>query len=110
MSPSVPYRPDETQFGPSPITDSLNVVSRKMGMSEAAGLGRLFTHWSEIVGEGMASHVQPVRLDADALVVRVDHPAWATQVRSMAEELLDRVTQHVGGVRPGRIDVRIQRE
>ena len=80
-----------------------------MGMSEAAGLGRLFTSWAEIVGSDMAAHVQPIRLDTEALVVAVDHAAWATQVRSMGDELLDRVTSEVGGPRPGRLDVRIRR-
>jgi hypothetical protein len=41
--------------------------------------------------------------------VAVDHPAWATQVRSMANELLDRVSQETGMVRPERLEVRNRR-
>ena len=44
----------------------------------------------------MAGHVQPIRLDSEALVVSVDHPAWATQVRRLGDELLDRVAEETG--------------
>jgi predicted nucleic acid-binding Zn ribbon protein len=57
----------------------------------------------------MAEHVQPVRIDRSALVVTVDHPAWATQVRRLGDTILDRASAHAGVERPERLDVRIQR-
>jgi hypothetical protein len=53
--------------------------------------------------------VTPVRLDADALVVAVDHPAWATQVRQLGEDLLDRVSEEIGVPRPDRVEIRVRR-
>jgi predicted nucleic acid-binding Zn ribbon protein len=91
------------------MNQSLASVSRRLGLEQATGLGDLFTRWPEIVGEQMARHVQPVRMDHKVLVVAVDHPAWATQVRSMANELLDRVSQETGMVRPERLEVRNRR-
>ena len=55
----------------------------------------------------MAAHVRPVRLDADALVVSVDHPAWATQMRHLGDDLLDRVAEATGLARPARLDIRV---
>ena len=78
-------------------------------MRDSRGLGRLFAHWPEIVGPGMADHVRPIRLDRDSLVVTVDHPAWATQVRQMSDLLLDRVADETGSARPSRVEVRVQR-
>jgi predicted nucleic acid-binding Zn ribbon protein len=78
-------------------------------MQDPRGLGRLFAEWPAIVGEAMADHVQPLRLDADVLVVSVDHPAWATQVRRLGDELLDRVADGAGVVRPHRLEVRVRR-
>ena len=72
-------------------------------------MGRLFTGWSEIVGAAMAEHVQPVRMDTTALVVTVDHPAWATQVRRLGDTLLDRASTYAGVRRPARLEVRVQR-
>ena len=57
----------------------------------------------------MAEHVRPVRLDGESLVVSVDHPAWATQVRRMGEQLLDRVAEETGAARASRVEVRVQR-
>ena len=102
-------RPSEQGDGPRPLDASLDAVSRKLGMRDSRGLGRLFAHWSEIVGPGMADHVRPVRLDRDSLVVTVDHPAWATQVRRMSDLLLDRVAEETGSARPSRVEVRVQR-
>jgi predicted nucleic acid-binding Zn ribbon protein len=57
----------------------------------------------------MAEHVQPIRLDHEALVVSVDHPAWATQVRHLGEDLLDLVAERTGLARPLRVEVRVRR-
>jgi predicted nucleic acid-binding Zn ribbon protein len=104
MAPS-----DRGNTGPRSLEASLDAVSRKLGMRDSRGLGRLFAHWSEIVGPGMAEHVRPVRLDQESLVVTVDHPAWATQVRRMGDQLLDRVAEETGAQRPARVEVRVQR-
>ena len=96
-------------MGPRSLDASLDAVSRKLGVKDSRGLGRLFAHWAEIVGPAMAEHVRPVRLDKEALVVTVDHPAWATQVRRMGDLLLDRVAEDTGAARPGRVEVRVQR-
>jgi predicted nucleic acid-binding Zn ribbon protein len=83
-------------------------VAGGIGLSGSAGLGRLFARWSEIVGPSMAAHVTPIRLDTEGLVVRVDHPAWATQVHHLAAGLLDRVAEVAEIDRPARLDVRIR--
>ena len=101
--------PGDRDPGPRPIDASLDAVSKRMGLPDSRGLGRLFAHWDRIVGEAMAGHVQPVRLDGEVLVVSVDHPAWATQVRLLGDELLDRVAEEAGVSRPARVEVRIRR-
>lgn len=95
--------------GPRPLGASLDAVSKQLGIGDSRGLGRLFAHWGEIVGPAMSGHVQPIRIDRDALVVSVDHPAWATQVRHLGSELLDRVAEEAAVPRPGRLEVRIRR-
>ena len=81
MSPEPPHRRNSE---PRPLDGSLEALARRLGVEGAVGLGQLFSRWPEIVGEAMAEHVQPVRIDRTALVVTVDHPAWATQVRRLA--------------------------
>jgi predicted nucleic acid-binding Zn ribbon protein len=93
---------------PTPIGASLEAVSKRLGIDGAQGLGRLFADWTTIVGESMAEHVQPVRMDSSVLVVSVDHPAWATQVRRLGDTILERAAAHVGVDRPGRLEVRVR--
>lgn len=99
----------DRQEGPRPLGASLDAVSRRLGVKDSKGFGRLFAQWPEIVGEAMASHVQPVRLDRGVLLVVVDHPAWATQVRRLGDQLLQRVAEETGAARPTRLEVRVRR-
>ena len=66
----------------------------------------VFGQWEDAVGPALASHVRPVRLDGGALLVEVDEPAWATQVRLLADDLRSRL-RVVAGVTVDRIDVRV---
>ena len=106
MSPEPFHRRDSE---PRPLDGSLEELSRRLGLEGAAGLARLFAGWAEIVGAAMAEHVRPLRMDATALVVSVDHPAWATQVRRLGDTLLDRASEYAGVERPDRLEVRVQR-
>jgi predicted nucleic acid-binding Zn ribbon protein len=94
--------------GPRRLAPSLDALSRTLGGGAAAPVGHLFARWPDLVGATVAAHVRPVRLDAEVLVVAVDHPAWATQVRRMERELLDRVSEETGAARPGRLEVRVR--
>ncbi len=94
---------------PRSLESSLDALSRRLGQEGASGLGGLFSRWTEIVGPAMAEHVRPVRIDAESLIVTVDHPAWATQVRRLGESLLDKVSEQVGVQRPARLEVRVRR-
>jgi len=101
--------PRREDRGPRPLDASLDHVSSHLGLGASAGIGRLFARWPEIVGPAVAAHVQPVRIDENALVVAVDHPAWATQVRHLGDDLLDRVAEATGTARPASLEVRIRR-
>ncbi|HEY2564393.1 MAG TPA: DUF721 domain-containing protein [Acidimicrobiales bacterium] len=94
--------------GPQSIDVSLDALSAKLGMAESRGLARLFAQWEEIVGPAIANHVRPQQLDKDALVVTVDHPAWATQVRHLGDDLLDRVAEITTLPRPSHLEVKIR--
>jgi predicted nucleic acid-binding Zn ribbon protein len=48
--------------------------------------------------EAAARHVQPVKLDGERLVVEVDDPAWATQLRFLERTLIDRLAEVTGAV------------
>ena len=64
----------------------------------AQAIGGVFGRWTEIVGEAIAAHVQPIRLDGRRLVVEVSDPAWATQMRLLTDRVQQRIRDVTGTV------------
>lgn len=76
--------------------------------ASASALGGVFGRWDEAVGDALAAHVQPVKLDGVTLVVQVDDPAWATQLKFLESTLKQRLAE-VAGATIERIEVRVAR-
>jgi predicted nucleic acid-binding Zn ribbon protein len=103
-----------------PIGDSLNSVIRSLrndpsneaSPSHTAGqlanqMGGVFGRWAEAVGEAVADHVKPVKLDGTKLIVEVDDPAWATQLRFLETTLKQRLLE-VAGATIESVEVRVK--
>ena len=92
---------------PRPIGDALDGLLGSMRAAPGRRqLGGVFGSWAEAVGATVAAHVQPVRLDRRVLTVVVDDPAWATQVRLLHDDLLQRLVARSGVDLDG-IEVRV---
>ena len=94
---------------PRRVSESLDTIVRAISPQSAGEFGVIFGHWEEIVGARLAAHVQPVRATPTALVVAVDHPAWATQVRALGTTLLAEVAKAAGRA-PERLEVVVRRQ
>lgn len=97
-----------TSRDPIPISSSLDGVMRSLRGPSRQAVGGLFGRWNEAVGDQVAQHVKPVKLDGGVLVVEVDDPAWATQVKFLGTMITERLAT-VAGVNVERIDVRVER-
>ena len=106
---------------PVPIGESLNSVVRslrnepadsaspsQMASQMATQMGGVFGRWAEAVGDAVANHVKPVKLDGTTLVVEVDDPAWATQLRFLETTLKQRLLE-VAGATIDTIEARVRR-
>jgi predicted nucleic acid-binding Zn ribbon protein len=93
---------------PIPLSSSLDGVVRSLRGPSRRAVGGLFGGWDEAVGDQVASHVRPVKLDAGVLLVEVDDPAWATQVRFLTPMIVERLHERAG-VQIEQIDVRVER-
>ena len=92
---------------PVPFTDALDGLLRSLrGGAGRAEVGGVFGRWEDAVGAAVAANVRPVRLEQGTLLVEVDDPAWATQVRFLADDLRSRLRE-VTGVEVERLDVRV---
>jgi predicted nucleic acid-binding Zn ribbon protein len=102
---------------PVPLSESLGGVVRSLrgaGAREdgsgasARQLGGVFGRWKDAVGEAVARHVQPLRLDGTRLVVEVDDPAWATQLKFLEANLRERLLA-VTGAQIDEFEIRVSR-
>ncbi|MDO8361605.1 MAG: DUF721 domain-containing protein [Actinomycetota bacterium] len=101
---------------PIRLGDSLQRVVRSLrpeagpaaAPATATAMGGVFGKWDEAVGAAVAQHVQPVKLDGTTLVVKVDAPDWATQLKFLEGTLRARLLE-VAGATIERIEVRVGR-
>lgn len=87
---------------------TLSQVAPTGSNASASALGGVFGRWEEAVGDALAAHVQPVKLDGTTLVVQVDDPAWATQLKFLEGTLKQRLAA-IAGATIERIEVRVAR-
>jgi len=100
-------RPDDP---PVRVSELLGRVADRLGAGPADAVVAVFSRWDQLVGEAVAAHVRPIRLDGSTLIVVVDHPAWATQIRHLTPEMLTRIQSACGTEKgPERIEIRVRR-
>jgi predicted nucleic acid-binding Zn ribbon protein len=86
-----PTVPSAGERDPVPVAASLDRVTRALGVPRARLLTAVFSRWEQLVGPDIAAHARPRSLRQGTLLVLVDHPAWATQLRFLASDLLARI-------------------
>ena len=69
-------------------------------------LASVLEHWRPVVGEAVADHARPLAIRDGALVVEVDDPAWASQLKWLGADVLARLAEAIGGPVAERMEVR----
>jgi len=105
----VTWRPLPGPGEPRPVGESLDVFAQRLGAPEAGALATVFAHWADIVGPSVAEHARPVSLVQGALVVAVDQPGWASQLRYLGGRLVERIGEVAGPGLVERLEVRVER-
>ncbi len=89
-----------------PLSEGLSAVLGSLKGGDVRTVKGIFGTWDEAVGEVIARHARPVRIDRGVLTVEVDEPGWATQLRFLEGEIRGRL-QAVGGTVVDRLEVRV---
>ena len=79
-----------------PVGDSLSAVARHLGLGSSELVVSVFGEWESVVGPVLAAHSRPERLRDGELVVSVDEPAWATEVRFLSGDIAARINETRG--------------
>lgn len=85
------WEPLRKPSGPRRLEESLDQVVSGLKAPRVQVLKMVFETWEELVGTVMAAHARPVRVVEGELVVAVDDPAWATEMKFFGGELIDRI-------------------
>jgi predicted nucleic acid-binding Zn ribbon protein len=90
------------------LSDSVDAVMRSLRGAGARATAGVFGQWEEAVGAHVAAHSRPALLDDGRLVVDVDEPGWATQLRYLEHELVARLATVAGPDAVRSIEVRVR--
>lgn len=69
---------------------------RRRGWQHELANGWIMGNWSALVGEKIAQHTQPEKIDGTVVFVRCDSSNWATQVRYIQRPILAKIAEKVG--------------
>lgn len=81
---------------PQPLNVAVGGMLSARGWRSRAAVAAVFGRWPEIVGEQVSAHVKPEAFEDGELVVMADSPAWATQMRLLAPQVLRRLGEELG--------------
>lgn len=88
--------PTERDDSPESLAKSLDALSSELGVGTPQVVTAVLTLWEEVVGTTIASHAKPSLLPGNTLVVTVDSPVWATEMRMCAGQVLEALGSRTG--------------
>jgi predicted nucleic acid-binding Zn ribbon protein len=100
--------PGDDAPAPRSLADGLDGVLRRLGAPAVGGMDRIFDQWDDVAGPAISSAATPVSLRDGVLVLSVDDPGWATQLRYLQTELLARLTEVAAEADVRAIEVRVR--
>ncbi len=95
--------------GPFRLGRSLEQLLGTLRAPSVDVLDSVFTKWALIVGDDVAAHSRPVSIDGATLVVEASDPTWASELRWLEKEVLERLTEVAGTNRVRTLEVRVAR-
>lgn len=83
---------------PLPLKEVLDDLIEGRQWNQSLAEGNLFALWSEVVGDEVAEHSDPITLLDGRLTIRASSTAWATQLTLLAPSLLEKISHTAPGV------------
>ena len=81
---------------PALIASTVGDLVRERQWEKTLRSAGILTRWDRIVGQEIAAHCRPVRLESGRLSCVAESTAWATQIRLLSASLLDRIAAELG--------------
>jgi len=81
---------------PVHLRSVLEQLLKDFGTPDITTVTSIINEWEEIVGSDLATKISAVAINGSELIVRVDDPAWASQISWLENQLLDKIIRLVG--------------
>ena len=91
---------------PVHLRSVLEQLLKDFGTPDITVVTSIVDQWEEVVGIDLAAKISAVAVSGSELIVRVDDPAWASQINWLEKQLLDKITSLVGEEKVTSIRVR----
>lgn len=88
--------PGKDERDPQPLGRLAARLATERGWSGKLSGGRVINQWAALVGGDIAEHTTAESLDDGVLTVRAESTAWATQLRLLQRQILQRIADAVG--------------
>ena len=93
---TAPRRTSGAGRDPQLIGQGLERLLDDNGWRQRTAVAALMDQWRRIVGDDVASHVEPISFLDGELTLQADSTAWATQVRLLLPTLHQAIDREVG--------------
>ena len=81
---------------PVHLRSVLEQLLKDFGTPDIRVVTSIVDQWEEVVGIDLAAKISAVAVSGSELIVRVNDPAWASQINWLEKQLLDKITNLVG--------------
>ncbi len=81
---------------PVHLRSVLEQLFKDFGTPDITVVTSIIDQWEEIVGSDLAAKISAVAISGSELIVRVEDPAWASQISWLENQLLDKITRLIG--------------
>jgi predicted nucleic acid-binding Zn ribbon protein len=95
--PSAEWSARPRRDDPQPLDTAVTGLLSARGWHPRAAVATIFAKWPEMVGPQLAAHTSPESFNEGELTLVADSDAWATQVRLLAPQLLQRLAAEGAG-------------
>jgi predicted nucleic acid-binding Zn ribbon protein len=90
------------------LGESVETLLKNHQLGSTNELVEVINLWPSLVGDRMSGHATPIKIEADELIVAVDHPAWATELRLMNSKVTKQLKEKLETTSINRLKVHIQ--
>jgi len=81
---------------PSPISEVLGKVFKKLSIEQKIGELKVLNSWREVVGEKIYKHSRPFSIKKGLVFVKVDNSGWLAELTYLKEKIISEFNKREG--------------